>query len=68
LIVIVIAVMLFAGQAHGMPGLGLPMMATPILAILFDVRSAIRLTLLPTVVDLRIENGDGCRAYTAFFR
>ncbi|MEM7207993.1 MAG: sulfite exporter TauE/SafE family protein [Pseudomonadota bacterium] len=49
LIVVVVAVMLFAGLVHGTLGLGFPMVATPILAIFFDVRSAILLTLLPTV-------------------
>ena len=41
--------MLFAGMVHGALGLGFPMVATPLIAILFDVRLAILLTLLPTV-------------------
>jgi uncharacterized membrane protein YfcA len=41
--------MLFAGLVHGTLGLGFPMVATPILAIFFDVRTAILITLLPTV-------------------
>ncbi len=45
----VVLVMLFAGLVHGTLGLGFPMMATPMLAISFDVRTAILLTLLPTV-------------------
>ena len=43
------AIFLFAGLAHGVLGLGFPMLATPLLAIMFDVRSAILLTLLPTI-------------------
>jgi uncharacterized membrane protein YfcA len=43
------AIFLFAGLAHGILGLGFPMLATPLLAIMIDVRSAILLTLLPTI-------------------
>lgn len=45
----IIAVMLFAGLVHGTLGLGFPMVATPILATMMDVRSAILVTLLPTM-------------------
>ena len=38
-----------AGLVHGTLGLGFPLVATPLLALLTDVRSAILLTLLPTV-------------------
>ena len=44
-----VAVMLFAGLVHGTLGLGFPMVATPILATMMDVRSAILVTLLPTM-------------------
>lgn len=44
------AIFLFAGLAHGTLGLGFPMLATPMLAIMIDIRSAILLTLLPTIV------------------
>ena len=43
------AIFLFAGLAHGTLGLGFPMLATPMLAIMIDIRSAILLTLLPTI-------------------
>ena len=43
------AIFLLAGFVHGTLGLGFPMLATPLLAILFDIRSAILLTLLPTI-------------------
>lgn len=45
----VILVILFAGLVHGTLGLGFPMVATPILASMMDVRSAILITLLPTM-------------------
>lgn len=38
-----------AGLVHGTLGLGFPLVATPLLALMTDVRSAILLTLLPTV-------------------
>ncbi len=47
--VIVASIMVFAGQVHGTLGLGFPMVATPMLAVSFDVRTAILITLLPTV-------------------
>ncbi len=46
----VVSIMLFAGLVHGTLGLGFPMVATPILAVFFDVRVAILITLFPTVV------------------
>ncbi|MCP3870398.1 MAG: sulfite exporter TauE/SafE family protein [Gammaproteobacteria bacterium] len=42
-------VFLFAGLVHGTLGMGFPMLATPLLAIAIDMRSAILLTLLPTI-------------------
>lgn len=45
----VVLIMLFAGLVHGTLGLGFPMVATPMLAVSFDVRTAILITLLPTV-------------------
>jgi uncharacterized membrane protein YfcA len=43
------AVFLLAGFMHGLLGLGFPMLATPLLAVMMDIRSAVLLTLLPTV-------------------
>ena len=37
----VVCVILFAGLVHGTLGLGFPMVATPLLATMMDVRSAI---------------------------
>lgn len=49
LLLMVVSIMLFAGLVHGTLGLGFPMVATPMLAVSFDVRTAILITLLPTV-------------------
>jgi len=49
LIAMIAFIMLFAGLVHGTLGLGFPMVATPMLALSFDVRTAILITLLPTV-------------------
>ena len=49
IVIAIMAVMLFAGLIHGTLGLGFPMVATPMLATMMDVRSAILITLLPTV-------------------
>ena len=38
-----------AGLVHGTLGLGFPLVATPLLALFMDLRTAILLTLLPTV-------------------
>ena len=48
-IVFIITVVIFAGLVHGTLGLGFPMIATPLLALFFDVQTAILLTLFPTV-------------------
>ncbi len=45
----ILSIILFAGLVHGTLGLGFPMVATPMLAAFFDVRTAILITLLPTV-------------------
>jgi uncharacterized membrane protein YfcA len=49
LVVAILSIMLFAGLVHGTLGLGFPMVATPMLAVFFDVRTAILITLLPTI-------------------
>lgn len=45
----IVVTMLLSGLVHGTLGLGFPMMATPVLASMTDVRSAILITLLPTM-------------------
>jgi uncharacterized membrane protein YfcA len=42
------AIILLAGLIHGTLGLGFPLVATPLLALFTDVRTAILITLLPT--------------------
>ena len=49
LMIAILSIMLFAGLVHGTLGLGFPMVATPMLAAFFDVRTAILITLLPTI-------------------
>jgi hypothetical protein len=49
IVIAIFAIMLFAGLIHGTLGLGFPMVATPMLATMMDVRSAILITLLPTM-------------------
>ena len=48
-LIAIIGVMLLSGLIHGTLGLGFPMVATPMLATMMDVRSAILITLLPTM-------------------
>lgn len=48
-VLLLVAVMAIAGLVHGTLGLGFPMIATPLLSLHFDLRTAILLTLLPTV-------------------
>jgi uncharacterized membrane protein YfcA len=43
------AIFVLAGLVHGVLGLGFPLLATPLLAILVDMRSAVLITLLPTI-------------------
>lgn len=45
----VAGVMIIGGLVHGTLGLGFPLVTTPLLALHFDVRTAILITLLPTV-------------------
>lgn len=47
--VAVLGAIAFAGLVHGTLGLGFPVVSTPLIAAMFDVRTAILLTLLPTV-------------------
>lgn len=45
----VLAVLLLSAFVHGAFGFGFPMVATPLLALMMDLRAAILLTLLPTI-------------------
>jgi uncharacterized membrane protein YfcA len=44
-----VAVALLSAFVHGAFGFGFPLLATPLLALVFDLRTAILLTLVPTV-------------------
>ena len=46
----VVAIIAVSGLVHGILGLGFPLVATPLLSLVFDVRSAIVLTLVPTII------------------
>lgn len=48
LLLLTVPVVIAAGFFHGALGLGFPMIATPIIAVLVDVKAAIIITLLPT--------------------
>ncbi len=47
---LLITIMLVSGLIHGTLGLGFPLIATPLLSLLTDVRSAVLITLLPTIL------------------
>ncbi len=49
ILVAIVAIILLSGLVHGTLGLGFPMVATPLLAIMMDIRLAILVTLLPTM-------------------
>jgi hypothetical protein len=46
----VLAVLLVSAFVHGAFGFGFPMVATPLLALMMDLRAAILLTLIPTIL------------------
>jgi len=48
-LLVVLLIMVIGGLVHGTLGLGFPLVTTPLLSLLFDVRMAIILTLLPTI-------------------
>jgi len=45
-----IPILMLAAFAHGALGFGFPLIATPLLVLLMDVRAAIALTLIPTIL------------------
>jgi uncharacterized membrane protein YfcA len=56
-----IAVMALAGFVHGALGLGFPLIATPLLALFTDIKTAIVFTLLPTLTAIVISIVKGGR-------
>ena len=61
--VLLVGIFCFAGLVHGTLGLGFQMMATPLLAMITDVRSAVLITLIPTMAVniVSILKGEGWR-------
>ena len=57
-------VMLVSGFAHGVIGFGFPIIATPLLALVLDLKTAVLIILVPTVVLASINSvrGGGLRA------
>lgn len=49
ILVITLVIVFLAALNHGAIGLGFPLFATPLLSLMFDVRSAVLLTLFPTI-------------------
>lgn len=49
-VITMVSIVIVSGLVHGMLGLGFPMLVTPMLTVFFDVRSAILITLFPTVI------------------
>jgi uncharacterized membrane protein YfcA len=56
-----LAVMALAGFVHGALGLGFPLVATPLLALVIDIKTAIVFTLLPTLTAVGISIVKGGR-------
>lgn len=50
-ILLVIATALLAGLAKGVTGMGVPVVATPVMAVLYSVRIAVATTIIPTVLS-----------------
>ena len=46
----VVPILMLAAFGHGALGFGLPLISTPLLVLMMDMRSAILLTLIPTVI------------------
>lgn len=58
-ILLLASVLALAGLVHGTLGLGFPLVAAPLLALLTEVRSAILITLLPTMAVNLVSIGRG---------
>jgi uncharacterized membrane protein YfcA len=49
MIATLIAIIVLAGLAHGMIGFGFPLISTPLVALLIDIKTAVLVTVLPNV-------------------
>lgn len=57
----IVVVMLLSGFAHGIIGFGFPIIATPLLALVLDLKTAVLVILVPTVVVASISTLRGGR-------
>jgi uncharacterized membrane protein YfcA len=66
-LVVVAAALVLAGLVHGTLGIGFPLVSTPLLAMVMDVRLAVLITLLPTIAVnvASIAHGGGWRTALA---
>jgi len=69
LVVAIVAIMLLSGFMQGALGLGFPTVATPLIALFTDMRSAVILVLLPCLatVAINVFRGGGLRPVLARF-
>src|SRR6516225_11333444 len=60
----IIAIIVIAGLAHGTIGFGFPLVSTPLVALLVDIKTAVLVTVLPniTVNVISILRGGNWRA------
>lgn len=72
IILISIAIFFLAALVHGSIGFGFPMIATPLLALVMDIQSAIIITLIPTllmnIVSVASEANFNFKAFSAAFK
>jgi hypothetical protein len=69
----IVAVAVIGGLAHGTMGLGFPLIATPLVALLLDVKTAVLVTVIPNIAVnllsiLRGGGGAGAWADTGRWR
>jgi len=55
----IVAVMLVSGFAHGVIGFGFPIIATPLLALVLDLKTAVLVIVVPTIVVASINTVRG---------
>ncbi|WP_444933890.1 sulfite exporter TauE/SafE family protein [Microbulbifer sp. JTAC008] len=66
IVIVGLLLILVAGMAHGALGFGFPMLATPILALAYDLKTAVVLTILPSLMVI-ISSLYKCRDYRINF-
>lgn len=70
LMIVAMLLILAAGCVHGALGFGFPMLSTPVLALVYDLKTAVLLTLLPSLVIIIVSllNGGELRKTIYQFR